>query len=358
MLYKRLLWLFAILLSFEAHSTIVADRESKEPVIAAAIFASNGTIIGNTDVNGNTPKLSTRDFPITIKCLGYKQKLGLALRDTIFMEQDFHELGEVIVTPRQRPIMNVLCYIREYTSGGTTTDTIQYFAEHMAMFYIPREKVKGFKARNSPQVLSSKLYQRNIKNGKDSVFEPEHRPDDISWLDIVSYPEKDIIETDRIKQGAATDTIMGKHHVKTIARKTDKFYFESTDLLADKKDHRMSPFIFKMLGMTIDFNEMTMSRAYTANNKSEYKPEEMLSSTLSMEVVGRGKWIKKAFQSKDPVTMNGLFEIYPIRIDFITVDEANRMLNGDMPKIVFQKSKLASPLPSGIQNIIDRVNGL
>lgn len=174
----------------------------------------------------------------------------------------------------------------------------------------------------------------------------------------MSYPEKDIIETDRIKQGAATDTIMGKHHVKTIARKTDKFYFESTDLLADKKDHRMSPFIFKMLGMTIDFNEMTMSRAYTANNKSEYKPEEMLSSTLSMEVVGRGKWIKKAFQSKDPVTMNGLFEIYPIRIDFITVDEANRMLNGDMPKIVFQKSKLASPLPSGIQNIIDRVNGL
>lgn len=110
--------------------------------------------------------------------------------------------------------------------------------------------------------------------------------------------------------------------------------------------------------MTIDFNEMTMSRAYTANNKSEYKPEEMLSSTLSMEVVGRGKWIKKAFQSKDPVTMNGLFEIYPIKIDFITVDEANRMLNGDMPKIKFQKSKLASPLPSGIQNIIDRINGL
>lgn len=56
--------------------------------------------------------------------------------------------------------------------------------------------------------------------------------------------------------------------------------------------------------------------------------------------------------------MNGLFEIYPIKIDFITVDEANRMLNGDMPKIKFQKSKLASPLPSGIQNIIDRINGL
>ena len=274
------------------------------------------------------------------------------------MDQDFHELGEVVVTPGQRPIMNVLCYIREYTSGATTTDTVQYFAEHMAMFYIPQGKVKGFKANNSPQVLSSRMYQRKFSYGNDSVFKPEFRPDDISWLDLVSYPEKDTHETDRIKQGARVDTIMGKHHIKTFARKTDSHYFESTDILADKKDHKMSPFIFKLLGMTIDFNEMNVSRAYKTNSKGIYKPEEMMFSTFSMEVVGRGKWIKKAFNSKDPVTMKGLFEIYPIKVDYLTVDEAKSMLQGNTPKVKFQRSEIASPLPSGVQEIVNRANGL
>lgn len=339
-----------------AQSTIVIDRATKEPISLAVVFSANGSIKGTTDNNGICREIEHSDYPVTIKCLGYKQKVCVGTSDTVFMEQDFHELGEVVVTPGHRPIMNVLCYIREYTSGGTSTDTVQYFAEHMAMFYIPQGKVKGFKASNSPQVLRSKLYQRNIRNGRDSVFKPDYRPDDISWLDLVSYPEKNVQQTDRISQGANIDTIMGKHYIKTIARKTDKLYFESTDVLADKKDHRMSPLIFKMLGMTIDFNAMNISRAYRVNKSGLYKPEDMAMSTLSVEIVGKGKWIKKAFNSKDPVAMNGLFEIYPIKIDYLTIDEAKNMLYENPPKVKFQRSEQASVLPSGIQYIMRRAD--
>lgn len=352
----KILLLLALVGSVSAHAVVVADVATKEPIVAAVVFSANGSIVDNTDIDGRATKLTSGDFPVTVKCLGYKQRISVAMSDTLFMEQDFHELGEVIVTPGQRPIMNVLCYIREYTSGGTTTDTVQYFAEHMAMFYIPQGKVKGFKASNSPQILSSKLYQRIMRNGRDSVFKPEYRPDDISWIDLVSYPEKCVQQTDKIKQGAMIDTIMGKHHVKTITRKTDKFYFESTDALADKKDHKMSPFIFKMLGMTIDFNEMSINRAYRAKEDGLYKPEDMMMSTLAIEVIGKGKWIKKAFNSKDPVTMKGLFEIYPIKIDYLTIDEAKNMLYENPPKVKFQRSELASFLPSGIQDIVKRAN--
>ena len=342
------------LLSLNGADTYIIDASTGEPVIAAVVFSRSGNIIGSSDVKGHVDNIDINDYPITVKCLGLKPLIATNHNDTVYMTPDVRLLNEVVVTPSERPIMSVLCYIREYTSGCTATDTIQYFGEHMAMFYIPKTKIKGFKTSNTPQILASRLYQRNSTESGDSVFCPKYRNDNISWLDILSYPDKNAIETDRIKQGARTDSVMGKHYIKTLARKNDRTYTVTTDLLADKKDHRMSPFIFKMLGFTIDFNELTTSWAYKSNDKGVYRPEHMLYGTCSISVAGKGKWIKKAFRTKDPVILQGLFEIYPVKIDHLTTEEAKDMLYANPPTVRLEQSEYASPLPQAIQQLVNK----
>ena len=71
-------------------------------------------------------------------------------------------------------------------------------------------------------------------------------------------------------------------------------------------------------------------------------------------MTGRGKWIKKAFNSSEPVQMHGLFEIYPVRFEHLTVEEADRQLHQTAPATKFERSPLATPLPPSVSMLIDR----
>lgn len=334
----------------------VVDKEDLSPLAGATVFANSGVIIGMTDHNGEIIVSSDQLFPITIKYLGYEPLTCQSSDKDAEMTHSLFSLKEVMVTPVDRPVVRILCYIREYVSGATGTDTLMSFNEHMGDFFLPlRDKVKNFKAKPSPRFLTSRLRSRmSNSNGLDSIFIPEYRDDTFSWEMMVTMPFSPVSESDKIKSGAKTDSIAGKHGIKHRLRKNGKSsYSIQTDYLADSKNHRISPFIFKLLGLSIDFNELQGSWVYKGNDKGNYTPADIISGTFSLSVVGRGKWIKKAFKSDTPIQMYSFYEIYPVEVEYLTVQEAKDMLHNESPGVRMTVSPNARPLDAAIQKMVD-----
>lgn len=278
MRYTFILLFIGCFLTLSAKQSIaVLDAGDNSPIAAATVFGKGGNIIGMTDKDGAISGISDSDMPLTVRCLGYEPLTISEISGPHFMTPGNFELGEFIVTPQDRPILRIVCYIREYTGGVTTRDTIQSFAEHMGDFYIPTTKVKKFKGSTSPRILKSILYERYAStDGTDSVASPSFRRDDISWLDLVFLPKETVTETEAIAGGARVDSTAGKHSLKTLSRKTDDMYVIKTDYLADKKNHTWSPTFFKLLGFTIDIKNMVGSWAYRANGTGQYRPADLL----------------------------------------------------------------------------------
>lgn len=109
----------------------VVDQTDNSPIAAATVFSKGGNILGLTDKNGILDGIADRDMPLTVRCLGYEPLTVAGTTDATKMVPETYELGEFVVTPLDRPILRIVCYIREYTGGVTSTDTLQVFAEHM-----------------------------------------------------------------------------------------------------------------------------------------------------------------------------------------------------------------------------------
>ena len=347
----------ALVASAASDSIIVLDATDNAPVIGATAFSRSGTIIGITEADGRIDRIKPTSYPITVKCLGYAPADCENGRETLRLIPATYPLGEVTVTPYDRPIARIICYIREFTSGETTTDTIQCFSEHMADFYIPTVKVKKFKGNKSPRIIKSKVYERYANNqGTDSVKIPDHTHDDISWCELISFPSEKREEPEELRSGATIHTSSGKSGAAAIHRKTGGIYTESIDYLADRKEHVYSPNFFKLMGFTIDITEMRGAWAYPQNDTGIHQPWDLLYGTFSLDITGRGKWIKKAFNASEPVRMHAFYEIYPVSVEYVTVKEAKEQLNKKVPATKFRRSELAGPLSPSIESIVARAS--
>lgn len=337
-----------------AENLTVVDASDNTSLIGATVFSSSGSIIGITDEEGRIDLPNPKSFPVTVKCLGYNQAVVDSDVSILRMTTATYPLGEVTVTPYDRPVMKVVCYIREFTSGENTTDTLQCFSEHMADLYIPVTKIKKFKGRKSPRILTSRVYERHAtSDGKDTVRIPNYRRDDISWIDLVTFPTDKLEEPDEMKAGATYSECQGKRHAKTIHRKNGQLYTTNIDYLADKKDHCYSPAMFKLLGFTIDITEMRGAWAFKQNDSGVYGPSDLLYGTFSLDITGKGRWLKKAFNSQTPVELHAFYEIYPVEMEYLTVDEAvDQQKNA--PSVRFKRSPLAAPLSPAIESIVTR----
>ncbi|WP_289685003.1 hypothetical protein [Paramuribaculum intestinale] len=350
-------FLYAVCGAYSQTLTVV-DSIDDSPVAGASVFGRGGVIIGTTGADGSLNGVSDADYPLTFRCLGYRSAVDTVGESIIRMIPESFELGEVVVTPLDRPVMHVLCYIREYSGTANATDTVQLYSEHMADYFIATTKIRKFKSQTKPRILNSRLYARmKTRDGSDSIFRPDYRDDMISWIDLVELPALKVEESEAIRSGAATDMEQGKYWVRARSRKTPGMFAQSTDYLADSKNHRMSPAIFKLLGFTIDFNRLDMSWAWRPNGHGVYTVQDLIYGTMSMEVRGRGKWIKKAFNSDTDVDINGLFEIYPVDIEYLTVEEAKTLMRDDMATAPMRRSPDALPLPAATQRLVDIVDG-
>lgn len=138
-----------------ANKIIVVDADDRMPLQGATVFSRGGTILGITDNNGEIEISSDKDYPLQISCMGYDPMIAGKSLSTVLMSPATYQLKEVVVTPAERPVERVICYMREYLTGVAGKDTVIYYNEHIADYFLTDGKVKGFKQHLSPRILSS-----------------------------------------------------------------------------------------------------------------------------------------------------------------------------------------------------------
>lgn len=337
----------------------VVDGSDGSPVIGATVFSSSGLILGATDADGNTPDVNEASYPLTIHSLGYKEGIAATPGDTLMMNAAAYDLPPVTVMPGERPITRVVCYVREYSTGATDRDTLKMYSEYMVESYHIDEgtKVKGYhKYDFVPKTRTERRFAHYTgADGRDSVATPE---DDeyISFMNfLVSLPVDVFEEPDTIKNGALTDTVQGRYSPGIFYKKTPEFFVTSLDMLSNYKNHVYSPNVYKFFGLTIDIREMNLSFAYKANPSGKYNIHDFLYEISSANILGRGKWIKKAFKTKNPVEIDSNVEVYPVEINYLTVDEYKEQRK-EHNKLEFRIPDNALPVLPSIQRLIDRIN--
>lgn len=342
-----------------AGRVIVVDGSDGSPVIGATVFSSSGLILGATDADGNTPDVNEASYPLTIHSLGYKEGIAATPGDTLMMNAAAYDLPPVTVMPGERPITRVVCYVREYSTGATDRDTLKMYSEYMVESYHIDEgtKVKGYhKYDFVPKTRTERRFAHYTgADGRDSVATPE---DDeyISFMNfLVSLPVDVFEEPDTIKNGALTDTVQGRYSPGIFYKKTPEFFVTSLDMLSNYKNHVYSPNVYKFFGLTIDIREMNLSFAYKANPSGKYNIHDFLYEISSANILGRGKWIKKAFKTKNPVEIDSNVEVYPVEINYLTVDEYKEQRK-EHNKLEFRIPDNALPVLPSIQRLIDRIN--
>ena len=347
-----------------SQKVFVVDAENSTPIEGATVISATGMIIGITDRTGAIRITADRDYPLEIRSIGYEPFRLTAHSDTAALSTTTYPLPEITVQADERPIMKLTSYAREYSSGATPSDTIQLYAEYMFVSYHTddNKKMKGFKGGDRaiwPRAVRRYARYANSE-GLDSVSRPD-KHDNASFLSfydfLIGAPVNSFPETDAIAAGAKTDSVMGKHYPFARYAKTNDSYFISYDKLADHKDHRVSPTIFKIVGMTMDIDRLQTAFQYRATNDSLYTLNDFLFCSGSLHAQAKGKMFKWMVGKKD-LEVDCYAELYPVEIEYLTVDEykEDRKEKKDRTPIPFNYPKHMQPFPLSIQKIIERTS--
>ncbi len=337
----------------------VLDGTDGAPLAGATVIDKSGVILGITDGDGLITVASESSFPVTVRCVGYEPVESSG--DVVRMEVAALPLNELVVSLGDRPIKRVLCFAREYSSGIAGADTMLYYCEYMAEAFIADGKVKGYKSHDAkPCAKAYKRYARIVKQGQDSVFRPRTGDDvaDLSWFDFMAFlPSEKVELPDALRGGADADTVHGKYGPQFIYRRKNGVFSKTADVLSNHKDRKWSPFIFKLLGITVDIDAGSWTMTYADNDQGQYGINDFISGTYNIHLIGRGKWIKKLFGTKLPVEMSTYLELCPVEITNCTVAEYKEMTD-DFTRLPFRYPDSLRPLSPAVQQLVEQVDSL
>lgn len=334
--------------------TVVVDGSDRSPLIAASVFDAGGTIVSLTDTCG---AFSAR-LPVTVRCMGYEAATLDHEADTLALEPASYGLPEMTVSLADRDVLRLVCYVREYAGYLGGNDTTTMFGEYMVDYMFPVKKLKGFKGRGRPRVLSQRRVVRILDShaGSDSIIV---NPDDTySWAMLLSSLQAESDgEYDSFPDSVLTvgeHVVPGRYGPRVVFRTTAESISCSADGLADHKDHRWTPWFTKLLGMTMEFAELRISQAFARDVSGSMRPENLLMSTLSIEAVGRGKLLRKALDSKSPVDIKVYTEIYPVDREYLTVAEAKECEKDKAATWPMTESSAAPSLDAATARLVEQ----
>lgn len=350
------LLLIATLVAFsKEHKITVVDSDDGLPLAYATVFTHNGIITGFTDPDGNLYATTPKDYPLTIRCAGYQEAHADLEADTIRLIPSVMELSEVVVAPGERPVCHLTCYVREYNTHASATDSVMTLGEHMADFFIPVEKVKGLKHSNEINIINSRYYtHKSNSSGNDTIYMSTEFDDMFSdFVSKVALPGTlQLPEKALAKENAAWRT-PGKYSDKSLFKKKGDILHMSFDSLSDYEDHIWSPNLLKVFGLTADIMERQQNLVYRISEGGKLEPQGLRAYSFSLKLNGRGKMFKWRYESETPIEIKISMEYYPIDSEFLTVKEANEMIKDKNRQIGWNTADNVPPLSPVYQNIVD-----
>lgn len=339
----------------------VVSATANEPVAGAVVMDNGGAIVGFTDDDGSIDIADGVAYPVAVRCLGFEAVNLDAFAPTVTMTPVLYPLSEVTVKPGERPIRRIVTYVREYSICGTDRDTTQGYYEYMAESFDTERKVKGYQKSDArARMANYRGYSHTVNpaTGLDSVARPK-RDDGDGLFELISMVASASVKGGTIVpeliNGGSRHAVMGKYYPKRIFRRSGQLYTITDDILADSKNHTMSPGVLKLLGMTLDITCGNFTTAFRPDAKGNYSLDEMIYKSINFEATLRGKWFKKAAKSKEPVKARTYIEVYPVAIEHLTVEEYQEA-RAERPHIPFKKPQGLLPLAPAVKALVDRVN--
>ncbi|MCH5240011.1 MAG: hypothetical protein J1F38_07290 [Muribaculaceae bacterium] len=344
----------------QSNHFVVADSISRLPLPYASLFDNKGNLLGICNSKGTTPYVSSANLPLTIRYMGFKEKeIENLNQDTVFLQENYFELPEVVVATRQKSILHMLAYVREYSYLTTYTDTIFLFREKMVDFMVPQDKKMKYKGWTKPRILSSKSYY-NFRNsdGLDSVSdECDHH---FSWSDWIGVNPQ--IPIKRTLQGTAigTDTLKGKYSLSEIWNKNKDKITIDINVLADTTGRRWVPDIGCHFKDNIDFENFKVHLGYDNVTGDLLLPNDLTNYSFNIESVGRGHSLFRFNRPDEDYFVSTYAEVYFLDKEFISLKEAKKWEKHDFysDELEIYEAYEAPELQPHILSLMERVENI
>lgn len=337
----------------------VVDATDHSPIPTATIFDASGNVVGFTSYEGSFSEIPESAYPLTLTSIGYEPLVIDSAEDKTWeMKPKTYLLEEVVVKPGKRNVLKQTFYIREYFSMSNATDTATFFIEHMADRFVPTSKDAKFSGSSDMRILDSHHYARYQLFGEDSI---STNPEDqfISMATIFKPLDEEIPVPESFKEpGNAIkhSEKSGKSGTVLILKQNAQTLTMTVDVLADKKNHKMSPWLFKLLGFTMNFNQIYTTHAYQVNDTGVYQPKDLIQACYVMEAEGRGKFLRMALKSKEPVQIHYTIELYIVDRNYLTKERAKEDYKNKPTDVKFVVPSTVPPLNEATQRLVDRAN--
>ena len=358
---NTLILLIAILLfcrSVDAQERVV-DATDRSPISTASILDAEGNMVGFTYNDGVFSEIPASAYPVTLRCIGYEQLvIERPGNRTWEMTPIAYELDEVVILPIERNVLKQTFYVREYFSMYNENDTITSFMEHMAERFVPTSKDAKFGGNSSLRILESRQYTHYQLFGEDSITtDPETLFP--SMIAIFEPSSKEVTAPASFKESGNSIKLQeesGKSGILRIKKQNDKTFTITIDGLADCKDHKISPWPLKLVGCTMEFNQLYLTQTYQVNDKGIYLPKDLIEASFVMQADGRGKYLRKALKSDKPIVIRSLIEMYIVDRDYLSRDEAREEYRNKSKEVKFVIPSTVPPLSEATRRLVERAN--
>lgn len=343
-------------MEINALNPVVVDSVTRTPMPRASVYDRYGVAIGQTDSRGRLPRITPDLYPVTLRYIGFDDRILYDRGpDTVFMTANVSELQEVVVESRQRRVLHILAYVRDYSKLMTYTDTVFLFREKMVDYMLPADSKVKFRGWTVPRVLTSRSYYRfTNQDGLDSISdEGRHH---FSWSDWIGFPPEVPLTAAVRDNAVATDTVWARYTPKEIWTRNDDFVKVDVDVLADSACRKWVPGLSGFFGKGIDYERLKVSYDYDLSD-SILSLRDLNRYSFAIESTGRGHEMFRFNKVDESVYVDTRADIFLMDKEFITEKEAKKWANRkfDIDDVGILQPMDAPPLTPEVESIIARV---
>lgn len=293
--------------------------------------------------------------------MGYNERtIPYESADSVFLIENISELPEVVVEARQKKILHILAYVREYSSLSSYTDTITMFREKMVDFMLPTEKKTKFKGWRYPRSLNTRSYYRYTNShGLDSVSDRCNHH--FSWSDWIGMIPTTPIQTKMTDIENGVDSINGKYGPTEIWMRNGARFSLDINVLADTTSRKWVPNISYFFSKEdTDFEKFCLKINYDNVFGNEISPLDITGYSFNIESRGRGRGMFQFNRYDQPFFVTTYAEVYILDKEFITVKEAKKWdnLKFSTDGLEIFEPEEAPDLDSATLALIERVNNI
>lgn len=284
--------------------------------------------------------------------------------------RDSIELKEVVVNAKDKRMLHIVAYVRDYSLLYTYSDTAMLYREKWIDFMLPATKGCRYKGWSLPRLLSTKSYYnfRN-QNGLDSVSDNFNQH--FSWSDWIGLIKPTPIPHSLRSAEIASDTIFGKYSPARVCLRNGYDYTLKFNMMVDTASRKLIPGLSAFFRPAVNVFEDNGTDLWNRRNALEFdkfkitchfknvvgdslliRDLEQISCYVESQGRGRNMFSFNPYDELFYVDTN--YDVYIVAKEYIPVKEAKKWENHK-----FTNQELADlPLPDMVPPLDDNTSQL